>query len=75
MHRQLVLALLLALLLEPATAANPVMDVTLPVTPLDAFYSSTDGILPSLCEICGISLDYCAHALVRFTLAKHCFTS
>jgi hypothetical protein len=67
MHRRLVLALLLALLLEPATAASSNMDVTLPVTPLGSFYSSPDDIMIGFCDICNISLDICAHAFVSPT--------
>lgn len=64
MYTLLLVALLLTILLQPAAAASPIMDSTLPVVPMESFYPDPDNILEAICDICGISVNYCAHALV-----------
>jgi hypothetical protein len=38
-------------------------DLSLP-SPMGSFYPDQEGVINTVCELCGISIDYCAHALV-----------
>jgi hypothetical protein len=62
----LVLALLLVFLLGQAVATSPGVDPSLSPSPMGSFYPDPDGMLDAICELCGISIDYCAHALVGY---------
>ena len=70
MLRRLVLALLLAFLLEPAAAVSPAMDAMLPVAPVEPFFSHPNDLLTGMCDLC-VGLEYCVHALV--TLLSEAF--
>ncbi|KAF2271460.1 uncharacterized protein EI97DRAFT_408137 [Westerdykella ornata] len=63
MHKRLFFALLITLLLEPAAAASPAMDATLPLAPMESTYPDPDGILAGICGLCSMPLDCCSHAL------------
>lgn len=66
MYSVLVLAFLMTLLLQPAAATTPVMAVCLPASPMESFipYPDPDELLVGICDLCGISLDFCMHAIV-----------
>ena len=68
----LVRALLLAFLLGRAAASSPgiSMDPSLSPSPMGSFYPDPDGMLDAICELCGISINYCAHALVGWPAAQ-----
>lgn len=67
MYSLLVLALLLALLFEPAAAAAPIIDSALPAPPMESFYQDPDGLLAGICDLCGNLLDLCGHAVVSLS--------
>jgi hypothetical protein len=66
----LVLALLLAFLLGQAAATSPTMHPSLYPSPMASFYPDPDGMLDAICELCGISINYCAHAFVGWPTAR-----
>jgi hypothetical protein len=47
---------------EPNDITNQVPFI--PVSPIGSFFPGSDGMLDAICETCGISINYCMHALV-----------
>lgn len=58
MQSRIVLALLLALLLEPVAATSPAMEAALPVVSMASSYPDPDGMLSGFCGVCQ-SFDFC----------------
>ncbi|KAF2636743.1 hypothetical protein P280DRAFT_139877 [Massarina eburnea CBS 473.64] len=65
MHTLLTVALLLALLFDTAAATNPAIGPILPAVPMEFPYPDPEGILSAICDLCGISLDYCVHTVTQ----------
>lgn len=53
----------MTLLLEIVSAQSPPLDPAMTAAPGESFYPDPEGILTSLCDICGISINYCLHKL------------
>lgn len=64
MYTLLLLVVVFALLLEPAAAASPIMDYTLPGAPMDPFRADLQGLnLDPFCQCCVIPFFQCMHAI------------
>jgi len=53
----------LSLLLDIVLAQSPPLDPAMTAGPGESFYPDPEGILISLCDICGISINYCLHKI------------
>lgn len=53
----------LSLLLDVVLAQSPPLDPAMTAGPGESFYPDPEGILTSLCDICGISINYCLHKI------------
>ncbi|KAF2180662.1 hypothetical protein K469DRAFT_277114 [Zopfia rhizophila CBS 207.26] len=61
----LLVVVLVTLLLKHAAATSPALDTTLPTAAMPTYYPDPEGMLTGICELCGYSIDFCAHALTN----------
>jgi hypothetical protein len=66
MYSLLLFTVLVTVLLQPVTAASPLVDFSMSDNPWDGSYSDIDDIL--LCELCCLPFYQCIHAIVRSLL-------
>jgi hypothetical protein len=64
----LLVAVLLAFLLQPASAASSIVDQTMSDVPMEPFFSDMEGMLNPICQYCAIPFYQCIHAVVK----SHC---
>ncbi|KAF2788908.1 hypothetical protein K505DRAFT_366057 [Melanomma pulvis-pyrius CBS 109.77] len=50
------------------------MDPSLSAAPMGSFYPDPDGMLDAICELCCLSIDYCAHSMSNQPLRAPTFT-
>ena len=66
----------LSLLLDIVSAQSPPLDPAVTAGPGESFYPDPEGILTSLCDICGISINYCLHKISQEMVpCSRCFNA
>jgi hypothetical protein len=59
---------------EPCQLAQgPPLDPVMTAGPGESFYPDPEGILTSLCDICGISSNYCLHKISQESVPYICY--